>query len=450
MFSVNRAAASALNIINTSAESSSVENRQKTSGFDEIFGRTLADAAANNTTPAAPIEEARIEKKAQPRDEFQSIESKEPLRQPQEINEKQARNVRDDRAESRSDKVYVIKDFTEKNESVKKQSGNEAPIRIDTRKTKLSVQEKNPGKEKEKPGQDIEKMLRDIDSLIEKLSSQSRTSSILKDVAAIKDEIRDALSSEKKNPRLQILLDALKDKLTAIESRMNTAPDEKALIATLKTTLQDLNKKIQHEKENRQAPAPAEISPEKNAVLHKNAETKGNASGEQNRGDARQGQQWNVTALKSNFECAPERAAADRPAEAPRFSAQLDAIIDRARVVVRDSRNASFSLRLNPKELGALHVNLGLEQGVLHGKFLVETPEARTMLMQNIELIRQELAQSGLSLGEFQVNVRDQRDEFQREISKKQKRADIQLREIGAEYATNTVMGHDGSINLVI
>ena len=91
------------------------------------------------------------------------------------------------------------------------------------------------------------------------------------------------------------------------------------------------------------------------------------------------------------------------------FQENLDRIMDSARVVVRDGRNASLSMRLNPAELGSVTVNLGLEKGVLNARFLVDNADVRDAVVANLEGIRQELEQSGVSVGEFQVNVRDGR-----------------------------------------
>ena len=38
--------------------------------------------------------------------------------------------------------------------------------------------------------------------------------------------------------------------------------------------------------------------------------------------------------------------------------------IDKAKISVRDSRNGTFTVRLNPRELGSVNVNLIMENGV--------------------------------------------------------------------------------------
>jgi flagellar hook-length control protein FliK len=146
---------------------------------------------------------------------------------------------------------------------------------------------------------------------------------------------------------------------------------------------------------------------------------------------------------------------ADTPAQPKSglFRENLDAIIQNAKVFVQDSRNGSFSLRLHPRELGSVNINLGLHDGVVHGKFLVNTQEARDLLLSNLELIKQQLQDAGISVGEFQVNVNDQRGRLlnggDRDGITYIPPAEHAV-EIESEYISNARPIHDGHINLVI
>ena len=135
------------------------------------------------------------------------------------------------------------------------------------------------------------------------------------------------------------------------------------------------------------------------------------------------------------------------------FDEQLQSLMQGARVAVRDGRNASMELRLHPESLGRLNVKLALEEGTLIGRFLVESAEARDAILERITAIRQELAGSGISVGEFQVNVRDERGRFVREetggsvshmLHKEQAAAASGVYEIGSAIA------HDGAIDVII
>ena len=131
----------------------------------------------------------------------------------------------------------------------------------------------------------------------------------------------------------------------------------------------------------------------------------------------------------------------------------LDAMIENARVFVKDSKNGSFSIRLHPRELGSVNINLGLNDGVVHGKFLVSTQEARDLLLNNLELIKQQLEDAGISVGEFQVNVNDQRGKLLNDGERDGIAFALPAEhavEIESEYESNAKSYHDGLINLVI
>ena len=135
------------------------------------------------------------------------------------------------------------------------------------------------------------------------------------------------------------------------------------------------------------------------------------------------------------------------------FRENLDAIIQNAKVFVQDSRNGSFSLRLHPRELGSVNINLGLHDGVVHGKFLVGTHEARDLLLSNLEIIKQQLQDAGISVGEFQVNVNDQREKLLSDGNRDGITYILPAEhavEIESEYISNAKSFHDGHINLVI
>lgn len=135
------------------------------------------------------------------------------------------------------------------------------------------------------------------------------------------------------------------------------------------------------------------------------------------------------------------------------FRENFDAIIQSAKVFVKDSRNGSFSVRLHPRELGSVNINLGLHDGIVHGKFLVNTQEAKDLLLNNLELIKQQLCEAGISVGEFQVNVNDQREKLLNDGDRDRvifATPPEHAVEIESEFASNAISYHDGHINLVI
>ncbi len=133
------------------------------------------------------------------------------------------------------------------------------------------------------------------------------------------------------------------------------------------------------------------------------------------------------------------------------FREQINELVEKGKVHVRDGKNANFQIRLNPKELGSVNMNLALDQGVVNGRFLVETQEARTLLMENLAHIKAQLESSGLSVGAFQVNVRGENKKPEQEHVNYQhmKGRSMEIEAAGV-YEINSAAVHNGSINMVI
>lgn len=140
----------------------------------------------------------------------------------------------------------------------------------------------------------------------------------------------------------------------------------------------------------------------------------------------------------------------------PEFRQSLQEIMDKAKVTVQDSRNGSFTVKLFPKELGSVNVNLVMENGVVNGRFLVDNNDAKTLLMSNIENLIDELQQSGVSVGEFSVNVRDERERFIRDKDEQKYKlnpaftGNKETVTAADVYDYNSVYKHNGTINMII
>ncbi|HSV95711.1 MAG TPA: flagellar hook-length control protein FliK [Spirochaetota bacterium] len=143
--------------------------------------------------------------------------------------------------------------------------------------------------------------------------------------------------------------------------------------------------------------------------------------------------------------------AAPLPRQNPLFEEQLQSLVRNARVVVQDAKNGSFQMRLYPESLGRVNVSLGLEQGTITGRFLVETVEARQALVGQLEDIRQRLAESGISVGEFQVNVRGD-ERYARQSSRDYLPPPLSGTPVEANgrYELQSVRHHDGFIDVTI
>jgi flagellar hook-length control protein FliK len=133
------------------------------------------------------------------------------------------------------------------------------------------------------------------------------------------------------------------------------------------------------------------------------------------------------------------------------FNEQLQSIIQNARIFVRDSRNGSFSIRLYPESLGKVNINLGLEQGVLHGRFLVDSMDSKNLLLENISTIKEQLQDAGISVGEFQVNVRDDGERLLKHAEENMFGHSYQdAANSSNEYDTISTYLHDGTIDMII
>ncbi|MEW6525443.1 MAG: flagellar hook-length control protein FliK [Spirochaetota bacterium] len=131
----------------------------------------------------------------------------------------------------------------------------------------------------------------------------------------------------------------------------------------------------------------------------------------------------------------------------PVVQEQLMQLLNKAKVM-QEGDKTSLSLKLYPESLGKLSVNLGLEHGILSGRFVVESHEAKELLLQQLESIRWELEHNGVQVGEFEVNVKEHR---QREFTEMQGLSHKQTIE-NAEYevTSNRYIYHDGLLDVII
>lgn len=90
---------------------------------------------------------------------------------------------------------------------------------------------------------------------------------------------------------------------------------------------------------------------------------------------------------------------------------------DQARFIQRVARafhsaqqhDGEIRLRLSPPELGSLRLEVKVQDGVLAARLEAETPAARTLLLDNLPVLRERLAEQGIRIEQFEVNVADRR-----------------------------------------
>ncbi|MCP4138154.1 MAG: hypothetical protein GY754_44740 [bacterium] len=329
----------------------------------------------------------------------------------------------------------------------------------------------------ELPGEEIENLLEGINRLIDIFETVPEKSNDLKELKDIKELLTGTLnqqkntSLEKKMPLLKQALAELKSLLEkSTNEKIPVSFDEKTPLKNISTFLKNLMDRLVSDKggryvRNRHIPVDAKhantdtaattgTSMENKTILDISDSGKGegfsHSSGDEN-GSAKQGFGLNMS-RNSAFST---KAGSPQTMDS-QFRNQLRSVIDNAKVVVKDSKNASYSVKLFPRSLGSLNVTLGLEQGVVTGRFLVDTPEAKDLLMANLAGIKDQLAEEGLTVGEFEVNVRDQREQFSAGTNENEERnhyivpqSDTVL-EAENVYDANSGALHNGAINMVI
>ncbi len=123
----------------------------------------------------------------------------------------------------------------------------------------------------------------------------------------------------------------------------------------------------------------------------------------------------------------PGRAeAGDRPARSTEAGSAREATghsvdgsnlsdADRVRFVQRVARafhhvgetGGEVRLRLSPPELGAVRIEVAVRDGVMTAKLEAETPAARSLLFDNLPVLRERLTQQDMRIERFDVELLD-------------------------------------------
>ncbi|MGA2253110.1 MAG: flagellar hook-length control protein FliK [Thermoguttaceae bacterium] len=88
---------------------------------------------------------------------------------------------------------------------------------------------------------------------------------------------------------------------------------------------------------------------------------------------------------------------------------------DRVRFVQRveqafqdlSDQGGSVRLRLSPPELGSLHIEINVSNGEMTARVQAETPAARNVLLDNLPVLRERLAQHDIKVQRFDVDLMD-------------------------------------------
>ena len=135
---------------------------------------------------------------------------------------------------------------------------------------------------------------------------------------------------------------------------------------------------------------------------------------------------------------------------------QFQEILDKSKAFIKNGKNSKFSMKLNPEKLGRVFVDLAIEKGLMSAKFVVESSEAKTLLLQNIETIKSQLEESGVEISKFQVDVRSEQQKFKEKNDNDDNKnagianANLNPQDLIDDYALNSMSQHIGSLNMVV
>ncbi|MGL4394893.1 MAG: flagellar hook-length control protein FliK [Brevinema sp.] len=89
--------------------------------------------------------------------------------------------------------------------------------------------------------------------------------------------------------------------------------------------------------------------------------------------------------------------------------ALMQSVSAKAAIIMHDGNN-ELRLKLTPPELGQMKLSFISEDGIMTGKVVVETSEAKMFFEQNIDNLRESLANEGVRLADVSVELGNQSD----------------------------------------
>lgn len=97
----------------------------------------------------------------------------------------------------------------------------------------------------------------------------------------------------------------------------------------------------------------------------------------------------------------------DNPVLRQNLQQQIDQLLQKAKVIIRENGNAQLSTKLNPEHLGEISVKLTLVNGKLKGKFTVDNNQVQKELHEKIGQIFADLKNDGFIVDSFQVDIKN-------------------------------------------
>ena len=300
-----------------------------------------------------------------------------------------------------------------------KRTDNEHQVKKAAGKETESGRIKHERKEKKQGAPDMREMIDGLNRMIDIFKGKDQPEIRNAKLAAqeLQDRLRDMKTQGDRMP-LKKVLEKLSAAIRALEANgMKGSPAEHfaGVLAGMKSQRSKIkeNRDAAQQRKTATAPdSPINAAKELLARIEAALDTVRNDGPGQR--SARDGQGSSDIFSFNQFKSETTAKHADVPAAQRHnslFRENLESIIQNAKVVVKDGRNGSFSVRLHPRELGSVNISLNLHDGVVHGKFLVDTQEAKDLLTQQPRSHQAATERCGHPVGEFQVNVNDRRGE---------------------------------------
>lgn len=101
------------------------------------------------------------------------------------------------------------------------------------------------------------------------------------------------------------------------------------------------------------------------------------------------------------------RTGAENPLLRPELVRQFNEIITRAQVLVTDTQNARFSVKLFPREIGRMEIDLKLVDGDIRGKIVVESEDVKTAMQNFLQQRGQTGNAEQFDLNKIDIEVRN-------------------------------------------
>jgi hypothetical protein len=102
------------------------------------------------------------------------------------------------------------------------------------------------------------------------------------------------------------------------------------------------------------------------------------------------------------------RAAVENPLMRPELVRQFNEVMTRAQVLVTDADNARFSVKLFPRELGRMEIDLKLVDGEMRGKIVVESEDVKNEMQNFLQNRENNQGEEATDLSKVSIEVRSE------------------------------------------